>query len=71
MSRYLIEIDRSACTGYGVCELEAPALFQVDEEGIAVALDAQTGDAAVLAAAKACPMGAIRVIDTLPGRLAA
>ena len=70
MARFKIEIDRSLCTGYGVCEIDAPGLFEVDADGIAVA-PADTDSDAVLAAARGCPMGAITIIDLASGRAAA
>ena len=70
MARFQIEIDRSLCTGYGVCELDAPGIFVLDGDGIAVA-PAGTDSAAVLEAARGCPMGAIRVVDRDTGRAAA
>lgn len=54
MARYQVEIDRSLCTGYGVCELDAPGSFELDGDGIAVA-SAATDSAAVLEAARGGP----------------
>jgi ferredoxin len=58
---YRIEIDRSLCSGFGACVDEAGDAFHL-ENGIAVAVATST-DPRVLAAADACPMGAITVIE--------
>lgn len=58
-----ITIDRDICAGHGQCELVAPGLFQLDDDGYAELLrqsgpsDAQAADRA----ARACPAGAILV----------
>ena len=61
MTIYRIEIDRSLCSGFGACVDEAGDLFHV-ENGVAVAVATST-DPRVLAAADACPMGAITVVE--------
>lgn len=70
MARFQIVIDRSLCTGHGICEIDAPGLFEVDGDRIAVAPSTADSDAA-LVAARGCPMGAITVIDLETGRAAA
>ena len=71
MSTYLIEIDRSLCSGFGSCVKEAPGIFSLDEEGVATLLLAATDDEAVLDAAGSCPMGAIAVFEQTTGEQAA
>jgi len=56
---YRIHVDRSLCSGFGSCVDEAPGAFSL-ENGVAIAV-ATSRDASVLAAADACPMGAITV----------
>ncbi len=56
---YRIEIDRSLCSGFGACVDEASDAFRL-ENGTSVAV-ATSSDPRVLAAADACPMGAIVV----------
>jgi ferredoxin len=63
MSRYTIRIDQSICAGYSSCILEAPELFDLNDDGVAVANVVHTDDERVHAAARACPMGAIQVIE--------
>ena len=58
-----IEIDRSLCSGFGSCVDAAPELFRLGDDGIAVALVEESAAPAALAAARACPMGAIFVSD--------
>ena len=60
---YRIIIDRTACSGYGSCIEESPGLFALGADGIASAPAETTDAAAALAAARACPMGAIAVLD--------
>jgi ferredoxin len=59
MTRYLIEIDRSSCVGYGGCVKEAPEVFWI-EDGLAYAEDT-TACERVLEAAELCPVSAITV----------
>ena len=54
------QIDELACAAHGDCALVAPEVFAV--EAVATVIGAGT-DEAVLAAARACPAGAITVID--------
>lgn len=63
MSRYTVHIDESLCAGYGSCILEAPGLFDLNDDGVAVPLVAHTDDARVHDAARACPMAAITIIE--------
>jgi ferredoxin len=71
MSTYLIEIDRSLCSGFGSCLKEAPGVFALDGDGIATLLVAETNDESVLNAAGSCPMGAIAVFERETGEQAA
>jgi ferredoxin len=59
-----IKIDRDACMGSGNCSFWAPGVFDLDEEGIAIVLDAtaMTDDKIVLAA-QGCPTQAIAIFD--------
>lgn len=67
MSPFQIRIDASLCSAYGACIAEAPEVLTLDAAGIAQARVDQTDDDAVLAAARACPMGAIAVRDLESG----
>ena len=59
-----IRIDRDACMGSGNCAFWAPGVFDLDEEGIAIVVDAtaMTDDKIVLAA-QGCPTQAIAIFD--------
>ena len=64
MARFRIHVDTHKCVGAGQCVLSAPDLFDQDDDGIVVLLDASPGDdrhAAALKAARLCPALAIRV----------
>lgn len=71
MALYKVEIDRSLCSGYGICADLAPGVIELDDRAEATLRTAQTDDAAVLAAANECPMGAIRVLHGESDRQAA
>jgi len=60
---YRIIIDRTTCSGYGSCIEQSPALFALGADGIATAPSETADREAALAAARACPMGAIAVLD--------
>jgi ferredoxin len=60
---YRIEIDRSLCSGFGICAELAPEVIEVGKDGIASTRVGQTSNQAVLEAANACPMAAITVIE--------
>ncbi|MCH7995414.1 MAG: ferredoxin [Planctomycetes bacterium] len=59
-----IEIDRGECIGDGACEVEAPETFFMDDDSIACVQD-KIGDEfeAIMAAAEACPVDRIRLVD--------
>jgi ferredoxin len=63
MSTHRILIERDLCSGFGACVDVDPTSFALGPDGVAVAL-VESADAEVaVAAARACPMGAIRVTD--------
>ena len=57
-----VVVDRDVCMGAGVCEAQAPEVFQLDDDGVL-----QVGELvdlpAVRTAVRACPTGALRLID--------
>ena len=71
MALYKIEIDRSLCSGYGICVDLAPNVIELDERAEVKLRVAETDDETVLAAETECPMGAIRVHQSEGGRQAA
>lgn len=61
-----IVVDRSRCSGLGMCEAEAPDLFEVRDDGNLQVLDEHPGAvhrAAVEAAVSACPTEALSLVE--------
>ena len=58
---YRISIDRSLCSGYGVCESIAPDVFELGDDGLAVVRTGISEDEAVQEACDSCPAGAITI----------
>jgi ferredoxin len=57
-----VEIDRDVCMGSGNCVFQAPGTFELDDDGIAVVLDATAApEESVRIAAARCPSKAITV----------
>jgi ferredoxin len=61
-----IVVDRHRCTGLGMCEAEAPDLFEVQDDGsLAILTDqpspAQRAEAE--AACQACPTEALSLVE--------
>jgi ferredoxin len=59
-----VELDVDKCIGSGSCEMLAPEVFEVREDGLAHVLDASPGselDQKVTAAEESCPTTAISV----------
>ena len=65
MSR--VEVDRDRCVGSGTCEALAPAVFEVDDDGVLAVLRPEpAGDDevdAVRDAVQQCPTGALALTD--------
>lgn len=54
------QVDASVCSAHGDCEDIAPEAFRVDDVAVVIG----TADEALLmAAAEACPVTAIRIVD--------
>ena len=60
---YEVAIDRSLCSGFATCAELAPDVFELDSGGTATVRVGRSDDPAVLDAAAACPMAAIRIIE--------
>ena len=59
-----IEIDRQSCTGMQDCMRIAPGVFELDEEGIAIVVDASAATREqLLEAARECPTQAIKLYE--------
>jgi ferredoxin len=61
-----IILDQSKCDGLGMCEAEAPDLFEVQDDGSLVILDLAPGEDRkdeVEAACDACPTQALSIAE--------
>lgn len=57
-------VDQDLCIGAATCVAVAPSVFQLNEEGKAYILDADSVDEeTMLQAAKSCPVNAIIIKD--------
>lgn len=62
---YWATVDKGVCISSGKCVADAPEAFVFDDDEIAEAVDGHPGlsDDALVELARACPSGAIRVVD--------
>lgn len=61
-----IVVDFDLCQGHGVCEGEAPEVFELDDDGYLTILQEEPSESlrdAVERAAKYCPTMAIKIED--------
>lgn len=61
-----VVVDADLCQSHGVCEAEAPAVFEAPARDTVRIVDATPGDgarAAVELAVKYCPTHALRIVD--------
>ena len=66
MGAFRIVVDPDLCQGHGVCEGEAPELFEVGRDMSVTVLDDHPGDAHRKAAELAvtyCPTHALSIVD--------
>ena len=57
-----VAVDREVCMGSGNCVYEAPGVYDLDGDGVALVLDAAgSPEENILAAARKCPTQAITV----------
>jgi ferredoxin len=55
-----VQVDQDRCISSGVCEHVAPAVFELDDDGVLQVLQAEPDDpAAVAEAVRGCPSGAL------------
>jgi ferredoxin len=57
-------VDRACCIGSGKCAVNAPSVFQLDDDDKSVAIDPEgrsVEEHCLLAVAKDCPTGAIHI----------
>jgi ferredoxin len=61
-----VEVNRDVCIGAGMCVMNAPEVFDQDDDGIVVVLEPDVSAEHAQAAARAvasCPSGALRRVD--------
>ncbi|MFE6926059.1 ferredoxin [Nocardia sp. NPDC057663] len=61
-----VVVDRSKCTGLGICESLAPAFFEIDDGGDLVQLKEDISEdelAAVEEAVQGCPTEALQILE--------
>ena len=61
-----IEVDRDRCVGSGTCEALAPAVFEVDDDGVLAVVRAEPGEEElpdVRDAVAACPTRALSLVE--------
>ena len=57
-----IEINRDVCMGSGNCSFWAPGVFDLDDDGVAIVIDAAgESEDKIILAAQGCPTQAITV----------
>ncbi len=62
--RWRIVVDRDLCQGHGVCENEAPGVFEVSKDGVLTILqEAPDERPPVEAAVKYCPTHALTIVE--------
>lgn len=61
-----IKVDVELCQGYGNCVIASPSTFDLDDDGLVVALvetAPESARAEIEAAARSCPVDAITLED--------
>ena len=69
MSEFKVRVDEDLCIGAGQCVLAAPQIFDQDDRGLVILLDATPPPAlheAARKAAKLCPARAITIEEETP-----
>jgi ferredoxin len=59
-----VKVDTAKCSGIGLCEVAAPAVFEIGDDGQARAIDPEPSEeerAAVEQAVTDCPTGALSI----------
>jgi ferredoxin len=61
-----VVVDRTKCSGIGLCEVAAPTVFEVGDDGQAQVINEQPAVAEMPTVEEAigtCPTGALSVVD--------
>jgi len=57
-----VVVDREVCMSAGVCEMEAPEVFELDVDGVLQVREV-ADVSEVETAVRACPTGALQLLD--------
>jgi ferredoxin len=69
MGKLKIVVDADTCIGDGICCDEAAQTFEMNDDNVAVVKQPTNDDReTILAAARSCPVDAIKVIDEDSGQ---
>jgi ferredoxin len=63
---FSVTVDSTRCEGHGLCVLDSPGVFQLDDDGYATVVIEQVSDELrpeVDGCVRGCPAGAISVVD--------
>jgi ferredoxin len=61
-----VKVDTAKCTGIGLCEIAAPTVFEVGDDGQSRAINPEPSEderASVEQAVSECPTGALSIQD--------
>ncbi|MGV9712878.1 ferredoxin [Gordonia sp. NPDC003424] len=60
-----IEVDLDICQGHGMCEMEAPEIFETHSDHVKILIDRpdESRRAEVEAAVQYCPTQALRIVE--------
>lgn len=67
--RYRARVDRSRCYSYGRCLETLPEVFELDEDGTALARPVDVPLQALIEVADTCPLSAISVVEADAGEV--
>ncbi|GAY18587.1 ferredoxin [Mycobacterium sp. shizuoka-1] len=59
-----VHVDRTKCSGIGLCEMTAPAVFEIGDDGQSRVIDPEPPEserAAAQDAVSSCPTGALSI----------
>jgi ferredoxin len=68
---WLVETDRTACIGSGICVGSMPSVFELSEGKSAPLQPHVAPDDELVDVVDLCPMGAIRLLERATGRVIA
>jgi ferredoxin len=57
-----VVVDRERCMSSGICEMEAPEVFELDDDGV-LQVHQPADVSQVATAVRACPTGALALVD--------